>query len=560
MKRLLLSAAAALILSAAAFAANTINRISVSVSLKEDGSAIVQEQWDVVAESGTELYIERTGMGDMQILDFNVSDETGRQFRNLGGWDVNRTRSEKAGTCGINNTPYGLEMCWGFGEFGKHSFTLTYRLTNLVVSLSDYDYLHYQFIPEGLAPRKAELEITAPEPLSEDNTRIWGFGYDGEMDFSEGKVVAQSRSALRDYYSVIALMRFNKGVFSPLARRDVSFDSILNRAMDGADFGEREQDGFLDILFMLISMLVIFLMMVVPFFFATGGNTRRKRRKLFGMKDKDIPWNRDIPFNADIVESDVVSKDLGISTQKGNIASAIILRFVYKNVLTAQKDADDKVIFAFNRGDSLEGEEWGVTEQKLYSLLYIAAGEDHILQNKEFSKWAGRHQKSFYNWSNDIDSDGKSQLRGDGFSEASIWANGIKYTEAGKAEALKLFGMKKFLEDYTLIKERSTPEVGLWQEYMVFASLFGIADKVAAELKEIDPALYEQMTPSSSLSTITPYDTWYLSNTISRNIENARMAHQMAQARAARAAGGFGGHTSIGGGGGFSGGGHGGFR
>ena len=79
------------------------------------------------------------------------------------------------------------------------------------------------------------------------------------------------------------------------------------------------------------------------------------------------------------------------------------------------------------------------------------------------------------------------------------------------------------------------------------------------ELKEINPTLYEQLVPMGS-ATVTTLDTWNLSNMLSRNIENARAAQQAALERSARSAGGFGGHTSIGGGGGFSGGGHGGFR
>ena len=141
----------------------------------------------------------------------------------------------------------------------------------------------------------------------------------------------------------------------------------------------------------------------------------------------------------------------------------------------------------------------------------------------------------------------------------SVWSTALQYAEKGKEEAKKLFGFRRFLQEFTLIGERSTPEVSLWQDYMVFGALFGIADKVGKELKEINPTLYEQLVPMGS-ATVTTLDTWNLSNMLSRNIENARAAQQSALERSARSAGGFGGHTSIGGGGGFHGGGHGGFR
>jgi uncharacterized membrane protein YgcG len=47
-----------------------------------------------------------------------------------------------------------------------------------------------------------------------------------------------------------------------------------------------------------------------------------------------------------------------------------------------------------------------------------------------------------------------------------------------------LKGLKKYLDDYSLIKDRYPIEIALWDRYLVFASLLGIAPKVAKEFKE----------------------------------------------------------------------------
>lgn len=47
-----------------------------------------------------------------------------------------------------------------------------------------------------------------------------------------------------------------------------------------------------------------------------------------------------------------------------------------------------------------------------------------------------------------------------------------------------LMGLKKYLNEYSLIKDRYPIEIALWDRYLVFASLFGIATKVAKEFKE----------------------------------------------------------------------------
>ena len=52
-----------------------------------------------------------------------------------------------------------------------------------------------------------------------------------------------------------------------------------------------------------------------------------------------------------------------------------------------------------------------------------------------------------------------------------------------REEAKQLKGLKKFLIDFTNIKDREAIEVHLFDEYLMFASIFGIADKVLKQLK-----------------------------------------------------------------------------
>ena len=46
--------------------------------------------------------------------------------------DVNRSRSWKTGKCGIVPKHNGVELCWGLGESGWHTWTIRYRLSGLV--------------------------------------------------------------------------------------------------------------------------------------------------------------------------------------------------------------------------------------------------------------------------------------------------------------------------------------------------------------------------------------------------------------------------------------------
>ncbi|MEG1705422.1 MAG: DUF2207 domain-containing protein [Clostridia bacterium] len=69
-------------------------------------------------------------------------------------------------------------------------------------------------------------------------------------------------------------------------------------------------------------------------------------------------------------------------------------------------------------------------------------------------------------------------------SSIIIYSSGVKLKDEYTAEYNKLQGLKKYLNDYSLIKEKYPIELVLWERYLVFATMFGIAEKVAKEFKE----------------------------------------------------------------------------
>ncbi len=65
-----------------------------------------------------------------------------------------------------------------------------------------------------------------------------------------------------------------------------------------------------------------------------------------------------------------------------------------------------------------------------------------------------------------------------------IYSSSIIVNEMYMNEYKMLMGLKKYLNDYSKIKERYPIELALWDRYLVFATIFGIANKVAKEFKE----------------------------------------------------------------------------
>ena len=59
-------------------------------------------------------------------------------------------------------------------------------------------------------------------------------------------------------------------------------------------------------------------------------------------------------------------------------------------------------------------------------------------------------------------------------------------------EAVKLYGLKRFLDEFSRMDTKEVLEVKLWDEYLMYAYIFGIADKVAKQLKNLYPEVIQE--------------------------------------------------------------------
>ena len=131
-------------------------------------------------------------------------------------------------------------------------------------------------------------------------------------------------------------------------------------------------------------------------------------------------------------------------------------------------------------------------------MLYDAS-KDGYLESKEFERWCYRSYSKVLAWFNKIIKEQKDRLLKEGsmqVEEKVILKVFKSYkhvpTNTLREEAIQLLGLKKYLEDYTLIAEREALEVHLFEEYLIFAQILGIAEKVAKQFKDLYPEIVEQ--------------------------------------------------------------------
>ena len=549
MKRLLtVILAAVLCISAAAESIRTIRSVDTRVELNQDGSARVTQVWDAEAGgSGTEFYIPVENLGPMTISDLQVS-ENGVAYESLGDrWDVDKSRNFKTGKCGIVRKSHGVELCWGLGEKGNHVWTVRYTLTGLVQAYDDADGFNYMFVNRGMDPAPNHARVTVVPAFdcpqwTYDNTRVWAFGFYGDINVVDGAVVAETSESMDGSCALITLVRFEKGLFQPAVVKGGPFQDLLDRALDGSSYGEDDDSVFI-MIFGFLFTGGFALMLWVAIASALGF----KWKKSFFGKKKITEWFRDVPLEGNLFAAHYAltkGKRFEVSAPANNLIGAFFLRWIMNGQVNVQRESGNakRVDLSFVAETVSQDD----VEESLYQMARQAAGSNLVLEKNEFEQWSKDNYSKMTAWPDRALARGKSW-----FHDKGYLVKDTTLTAPGQVEACHLVEFRNYLKNFTLSDERAAVEVRLWKEYLVYAQLFGIADKVAQEFKKLYPAQFEEVARSTGLDPTTLYYTMRWTNSMTtRAFTNA--------VTKAGNINGTGGHASFGGGGGFSGGGFGG--
>lgn len=556
MKKLLLFASTLMLLiicfTVNAYADNRVSSIDIDASLNKDCSAVITQVWKGSFNEGTECYYPFNTKGELEITDFTVSDENGA-FETLDSWDIDASFSEKARKCGLNYTDYGYEVCWGISQYSNNTYTVKYTVKNLVGSFDEEDGFNFRFVNDEMntGPTAVTVTISMADgtPLTDSNSDIWAFGFDGDIQFlNNGTIYAKTSSDVDSDNHVTIMCGFEKGIFSSLESRNKSFEDFKETAFDGSDYETDEDSVF-------VSIIAATMVLVIAIIFGTLIISAIARKKRFKRFEKECGYFRDTPNNGELN----VSYNLALAFKQcseGDIIGARILQMISRGNIEGVKEETTGAFGRVRETVSLRlvkpPEDENSFNRRLYNILSSAAGSDGILQEKELSKYSENHYKRLRTYLDDCDTNGESILiNRDCYSKVSIPLTNYGYedlrslSENGKNELAELIGFKKYLLDFSLISEKEINESVLWQDCLVYAVLLGIADKVANQLKEVYPQYIEDIDNYV-------YHINYIHLYCIGMMNSIRS--QEAEARSS----GSGGSASFGGGGGFSGGGSGG--
>ena len=510
-----------------------LHNLDIRVVLSKNGDARITETRQMSIDSdGTECYIGMANMGPSVIRDLEVSDETGVKFQNVS-WDINESRSWKTMKCGIVETNRGYELCWGLGNSGERTYITSYTMTSMVRGYPDADAIRHVFLDEAVSPkpRHAKITITSDDStmvFSSDSCGIWGFRFYGNLQFVDGEIVIETTEAMSSEAALYVMASFPKGMFEPSYMEDDTFENKKTQAFKGSDYSSDDEESIWPFIMLICMMLLgggFFLGIYLLYVWW-------QRRKVM----KNLGWYRDIPLKGNLQRAnDMLNAYKYGSADYNNLLSACILKLVNMGAITIESrlNAKGKTEQNFVIRDLPDIGSQPILLRKVHNIFKQAAGSDTILEPRELKSW----MKSKYN-----------QSYTDSFVQTLHTKTSIYQYSGHLDEVKQLFGLRKFLKEFTLLNERGVDEVKLWKDYMIYATLFGIADQVIRDMKKINPEYFkmdqvaQQMADDMTLPMI--YSTMHSSTT--------RAAMSKAE-REARASGG-GGHSSWGGGGGgFSG-------
>lgn len=225
----------------------------------------------------------------------------------------------------------------------------------------------------------------------------------------------------------------------------------------------------------VVLILILAGLAYVAFRFLTG---QKYRKSLFGTlkiseNSSETPLKGNVFANWWVVEHAVF---LSFRSKKNelNLYSAFLIKWILEGKITVIPDARSRkrVSMALKLDDPFTDR----TEMSLYEMLLAAAGDDFILEIKEFKRWARRNYKLIDQYPRRADVRGKRYLIAKGYMGED------KKAIPDKQPLLcRTIEFKNYLKSLDLSLEQ--PQAMQWKDYLVIGTLFGYADKMLKQLR-----------------------------------------------------------------------------
>lgn len=488
----------------------------------------------------------------------------------------------------------------------KVAFYLEYVVANAVVMHNDVAELYFPFIGDKFSDDidNVNVQVFLPAADTSNNFRIWAHGpLSGEINKyqNENKENIGLIASIKDLKANTGFdirVTFDKSLilvpqFLHHSNED-ALDKILeveNKRADDANAKRKKIKAvYYSIKYAAIGYLIFLIVMWIYIY------VKFDKEYKADFKNK---YNREFidDYNVEVIDY-LFNKNI-----TPNAMSASIMNLVYKKNISVEEIPSDKKKKEYTF-KLLNKENLSKSEEYLIEFLFDTVGNGSEFTTKKLKDYAkstssySTFTSKYSTWKNNVIKEGQQQnfyesntkikfigliiaLIGGLIFVTNILCNTdilIAYaiiipivifaiyimtfnrrTKSGNEDYAKWKAFKNFLNDFGTFDIKELPEIALWERYMVYATIFGLAKKVQKSMnvyiQELDPngTLYPYYYNSWMY-----YDLNYaVADSVNSAVNSAvNYSINTANANSSYSSGsGFGGGFSSGGGGGFGGGG-----
>lgn len=474
----------------------------------------------------------------------------------------------------------------------KYVFRLDYTIEGIVTMHDNFAEFYWNFFSGELADEIGDLNIrvTLPALDESDYFRFWAHGpLEGEVyEESSGtnSIIYATIPSLESYGTLDIRMTFADDLVNGISKySDETFDEIIDTETERANEANALRKDIRSKMNIAVVGTVIFYVALVGAFVYIYLKYDRERQSLFKLK-----YNREFidDYNVEVVDY------LMNHTITENALSASIMNLVYKKNIKVEAvpEVKDEYKFTLVTRNKLSD-----TENALVDFLFnnVAKGTASFTTTalKKYAsstKTCQTFMNSYTNWKNMALKDGKAEE----FFEKKknyviipfvllvysiilitfITHNNIEFipgfitvlfaivfmiyaisfskkTKKGVEHYARWQAFKRFLNDFGNFSIKELPEIVLWERYLVYATVFGLAQKV-------EKVMNVKITEFSNVSDIDYFTLNYITNIHIANLITSSMhsaintsqmtINRMNAGSSMSSGGGFGGGFSSGGG------------
>lgn len=593
------------------------NALDYNVVLNEDGSADIVETWDVDISETNTMFKDFDLSSDSSYFIDNVRVTRVEQGREVPLEQIYEEQYHVDHNCyyGLMIDSYTFEIVWNVGldnSSDTRTYKIYYTVNNAVKIYSDCTEFYWQFLSDenSMSGRNITGTVTLPKGIQDiEKLRVWGHGdFSGNIEKVSTNQVQFNMNTLHSNSMLEIRIVTEDNIFEESINNYniPKLSSILEKEQRWSDEANAQRAkariAFIAVALVILVIFSIYLRKIIKYINAG------KELKLQQYSKNELQYFRDIPNEKNATPARAAYlyyfKNVNSSFENytSKIFSATLLQLTLKKYITLEpegkKNIRINILPKTNELVPLEKD-----EQIIYDLIIKASKTNTSITTEEFEKYAKRNYDDFYEYMERVCQEAKEYEINSGvideerkklynkwsrkggfyifailllmFSTIAVILVPILiefiicavlcFKNAGKISALSEKGyeescqwkaLKKYMEDFSLLKEKEVPDLILWEKFLVYATTFGISKKVLDQLVEVYPQItsedyyrnghYTYLYIASHNSGLNSLDN--LDKSFSSIAQTASSAYSAAHSSSSSGSGGGGGFSGGGGG------------